>query len=215
MTKLILASASPRRRSLIQLLGLPVRITTADVDEEQVTDPDPAINAVETARLKAVTVANTVTDDAIVIGADTIVALGQTILGKPVDAAEAISMLQQLRGRAHHVHTGIVLIRAQTGETVSDVATVAVPMRAYTDAEIEEYVATGDPMDKAGAYAIQHPGFAPVLSLSDCYAGVVGLPLCHLTRALRRMGVSVSADIATACQQATAYRCSVYQHYLT
>lgn len=215
MTTLILASASPRRRELIQLLGLPYEIVTADVDESSVTHPDPAVNVVETARLKANAVAaQTTRRDAIIIAADTTVAIDGEMLGKPAHDAEARQMLRRLRGRVHQVHTGIVLVHTGTGDVVADVASVDVPMRAYTDAEIEAYIASGDPLDKAGAYAIQHPDFAPVAHLADCYAAVVGLPLCHLARALRRLGVRPLADVPSRCQQHHGYDCPVYEKIL-
>lgn len=215
MTTLILASASPRRRELIQLLGLPYEIMTADVDESSVTHPDPAINVVETARLKADAVAARLSrQDAIIVAADTTVAIEGEMLNKPADAAEAGRMLRRLRGRAHQVHTGIVLRHMGTGAVVTDMASVDVPMRNYSDAEIAAYVATGDPLDKAGAYAIQHAGFAPVAHLADCYAAVVGLPLCHLARALRRLGGIDLPHVPARCQQHHRYDCPVHARIL-
>ena len=210
MVELILASASPRRRELMGLLGLPFKVMVADVDEDSITDPDPAVNVVETARLKAVTIAARHPDPAIIIASDTTVALEGKMLNKPADEAEAWAMLQALRGRVHHVHTGLVLLHTVTGQLLTDVATVEVPMRAYNNAEIAAYIATGDPMDKAGAYAIQHGQFQPVLRLEGCFAAVMGFPLCHLTRLLRRMGVEVKVDIAAACQRHNQYDCPVY-----
>jgi septum formation protein len=187
----------------------------ADVDEERVTDPDPALNVVRTAALKARAVVERVTGDAVVIGADTTVALDGQMLNKPAGPAEARQMLRALRGRVHQVHTGVVLIHAGTGRTVTDVATVDVPMRAYSNQEIETYIATGDPLDKAGGYAIQHPEFAPAPRLAGCFAGVMGLSLCHLARSLRAMGVEVGVDIAAACQAAIAYDCPVFEDVLS
>ncbi len=208
---LILASASPRRRRLIALLGLPARQMTADVDEESVAIPDPARNVVETARLKAAAIARRLgPGTAIIIAADTTVALDGEMLNKPVDAADARRMLHRLRGRIHQVHTGIVLWRTDTGAVITDVATVDVPMRHYGDEEIETYVATGDPLDKAGAYAIQHPVFRPALALAGCYAAVVGLPLCHLARALWRWGVPADPAVAVHCQAHHGYNCPVF-----
>jgi len=186
MTTLILASASPRRRELMTLLGLPFTIQVADVDEKSITHPDPAINVLETARLKAETIAQTAPPESIIVAADTTVALDGQMLNKPADVVEAREMLRRLRGRVHQVHTGVVLLAVGSGQRVTDVASVDVPMRTYSEAEIEAYIASGDPMDKAGAYAIQHPQFQPVLALQDCYAGVMGLPLCHLARGLRQ-----------------------------
>ncbi|MCO5197946.1 MAG: Maf family protein [Anaerolineae bacterium] len=215
MLRLILASASPRRRQLIQLFGLPIEIVVAAVDENAVAVPDSAENARQTALLKARAVAADVDGDAVVIGSDTNVAVDGAILGKPRDDDEARTMLRQLRERVHQVHTGIALINTATGTILTDVATVDVPMRPYADAEIEAYIATGDPRDKAGAYAIQHPEFQPVVALSGCYAGVMGLPLCHLARALRQLGVTWPTDIATACQVANDFDCSVYDAILS
>lgn len=211
MTELILASASPRRRALMELLRLPFRVMVADVDEDSITDPDPTTNVIETARLKAMMIARRCTEPAMIIASDTTVAWDGRMLNKPADEAEARAMLRALRGRVHHVHTGLVLLSTATGQTVTDVATIPVPMRDYSDEEIAAYIATGDPMDKAGAYAIQHPKFQPVVYLGGCYAGVMGFPLCHLTRALRQMGVDVKVDIAAACQQYIQYDCPVYE----
>ena len=212
--ELILASASPRRQELISFLGLPWRVMVARVDEESVSHPDPAQDVIATARLKAADVVARAPGGAIVIAADTTVALDGRCLNKPAGPAEAREMLMQLRGRIHHVHTGIVVVDKDNDRWLSDVASVPVPMRRYTRAEVENYVASGDPLDKAGAYAIQHPGFQPVSGLSDCYAAVVGLPLCHLARALGRLGVRVPADVAGLCQAHHGYQCPVFSQIL-
>lgn len=208
--QLILASASPRRQALLQLLGLPFQVMVADVDEDSITHPDPTINVVETARLKAITIAARCVEPVLIIASDTTVALDGQMLNKPADEAEAWQMLLALRGRVHYVHTGLVLLNTATGQTVTDVATTPVPMRSYSDSEIAAYIATGDPLDKAGGYAIQHPQFQPAPNLSGCYASVMGFPLCHLTRALRQMEVIVTIDVAAACQQAIQYDCPVH-----
>lgn len=197
MPDLILASASPRRRSLIQLLGEPVAIRPAAVDEDSVIHPDPTVNVVRTARLKAEAAAAALDTDAIVIAADTTVALDGAMLNKPAGDAEARAMLRRLRGRTHFVHTGLVLLHVGGGRTSTAVSTTAVTMRDYDDAEIDTYVASGDPLDKAGSYAIQHTGFRPVARLNGCYTGVVGFPLCRLVGALRDCGVSVDLPVAT------------------
>lgn len=187
----------------------------ADVDEELVTDPNPAGNVIATARLKAEAVATSLSHSpALILAADTTVALDGQMLNKPAGAKDARRMLQQLRGRRHQVHTGIILLETDTGRVVTDVASVEVPMRQYSNAEIEAYIATGDPLDKAGAYAIQHPTFKPVANLADCYAAVVGLPLCHVARALRRLDVNTPQEIAPACQRYHAYQCPVYANIL-
>lgn len=210
MSRLILASSSPRRHFLIQYLQQPFEVQEADVDEESVTHPEPATNALQTALLKARAV-RVLGEGAIVIAADTIVAMNGEIFGKPANAAEAGRMLRRLRGRTHHVHTGIALVerasRRMEGEasavttdasTVTmDVSTTHVTMRDYSDEAIETYVAGGDPLDKAGAYAIQHRGFSPVARLEGCYTGVMGLPLCTLRSALEQLGVNVDLAVDT------------------
>lgn len=191
MVEFILASQSPRRQSLIQLLGYPVSVMVADVDEASITHPDPAINVVKTAVFKATTIAQKVqTEDKIIIAADTTVALAGQMLGKPRDTAEATTMLQALRNQAHAVHTGFVLMDLRSGQQVEGVATAVVTMRNYSDEEIAVYVASGDPMDKAGAYAIQHPNFMPVAHLDGCYTAVMGLPVCDLILALDEMDIA-------------------------
>lgn len=212
--KLILASASPRRRELIPLLGLPWEAWPADVDEGSIADSDPVVNVMRTAQLKASTVALRAPRRAVVVGADTTVAIDDRMLNKPANQAEARDMLLSLRGRTHHVHTGITVINNGSDMEVADVATTEVPMREYSAEEIEAYVASGDPLDKAGAYAIQHPVFRPVLRMEGCYAGVVGLPLCHLTRALGKVGVSIDVDVASACQLHHRYDCPIFSSIL-
>lgn len=209
--RLILASASPRRQELVRLLGLLWEVQVAEVDETIVDDPNPGRNVVQTAWLKANAVARSVKPNSFILAADTTVALGAQMLNKPADAFEARAMLRMLRGRTHQVHTGIVLIDLAGRRAVEDLASVDVPMRAYGDDEIETYVASGDPLDKAGAYAIQHEGFRPVSHLAGCYAAVVGLPLCHLTRALRALGLNPRTDVAAACRDHHRYNCPVFE----
>ncbi|MDX1664650.1 MAG: Maf family protein [Candidatus Promineifilaceae bacterium] len=197
MVRFILASASPRRQALIQLLQRPVEVCVADVDESSVSDPDPAVDVVETARLKAEAVAQELVEPALIVAADTTVALHGEILNKPASPAAARRMLNRLRSHTHHVHTGLVLLDTERGQIQQTVSTTAVTMRNYSEEEVAAYVATGDPMDKAGAYAIQHRGFRPVARLDGCYSGVVGLSLCRLSEALAKMGVVVNLPVAT------------------
>lgn len=199
MTELILASQSPRRQKLMRLFSYPLRVEVAQVDEESVSHPDPAVDVVRTAQLKAEAVAppaGAEPVDAIIIAADTEVALDGELLGKPADEAQAREMLRRLRGRTHQVHSGLALLHADTGELYTAVSTTDVTMRAYSDEEIARYVASGDPLDKAGGYAIQHQEFRPVASLKGCYAGVVGLPLCYLVSGLQQLGLAVSLPVA-------------------
>lgn len=211
---LVLASSSPRRQELIPLLRLPWLIQIADVDEDSITHRDPATNVAETARLKATCAAESAPRNSLIIGADTTVALDGKMLNKPANEKEAREMLVSLRGRAHQVHTGIAVIDVESGRSVVDVCSVVVPMRDYSKAEIDAYIATGDPLDKAGAYAIQHPKFQPVVGLDGCYATVVGLPLCHLVRALRKLGTEISADVPSSCQELHNYDCPIFNQIL-
>ena len=209
MVELILASQSPRRRELIKLLGYPVRVMSADVDESLVTEPDPAINVIGTARLKAVKIAeqwrqSSGNGDVVILAADTTVALAGNMLGKPVDTADARHMLKALRNRSHEVHTGVVLMALGMEREVSGVNTAVVTMRDYSETEIETYIASGDPMDKAGAYAIQHPAFRPVARLDGCFTGVMGLSVCHLLHLFAQLDLTMQADltaVTTAHQQ--------------
>jgi septum formation protein len=214
---LLLASASPRRRELIKLLGLPVETTSADIDEV----PLPGERADEMARRLSVEKARAAAPGVlhpasrILLASDTVVSLDGEPLGKPVDAADARSMLRRLRGRVHQVYTAITLIDLQTDRSITEVACSDVPMRSYTDEEIETYIASGDPFDKAGAYAIQHDGLSPVENFAQCYANVMGLPLCHVVRALREFGAEVPNDVPTLCQAHIRYECPVFESILT
>ncbi len=209
--RLLLASQSPRRRELLALLGLPFEVTVADVAEDPLADESPAAAAVRLSQAKARAASSRgMHPDALIIGCDTIVALDGALLGKPRDAAEALSVLRRLRGRSHTVFSAVTLLEPVAGRTSSDLAETWLAMRAYTDAEVAAYVASGDPLDKAGAYAIQHPGFHPVAELHGCYANVMGLPLCHLTRSLRAWNIEPPHDVPAACQAHTGRRCPVY-----
>jgi len=207
--KLVLASASPRRRALIGLLGLDCDLRRTDVDESLALDSSPIVTALNTAELKSTHALEVASPGTIVLAADTVIATGSELLGKPRDNAEAAEMLRKLRGRRHYVHTAIVLARRGSGIVVRDVASTAVEMRQYGDEEIDAYVATGDPLDKAGSYAIQHPIFTPVKELHSCYAAVVGLPLCHVARALALLGTTLEVDVPESCQQHHNYDCPI------
>ena len=197
------------------LLGVAYEVMPAAVDERQVTHPDPAVNVVKTAQLKALTIATQLqgrSDNArkVIITADTTVALDGQMLGKPSDAADARRMLQSLRNRRHEVHTGVALLALATGQEVCGVNTAVVTMRDYTDAEIETYIASGDPLDKAGAYAIQHPSFRPVARLDGCFTGVMGLSVCYLLPLLPQLGVPVAAELTAVRHAHQQYPCPLY-----
>jgi len=210
--RLILASNSPRRRQLLALANWNFIVSAADVDESLYENESPSDYVLRLAEKKARAVkADT---DQIVLAADTTVVDGSDILGKPTDDAEAMQMLTQLRGRTHQVYTGLALLRISDGLLLKELSITDVPMRAYSDEEIRSYVATGDPLDKAGAYAIQHPEFSPVASMSGCYAGVMGLPLCHVVRMMRQMDIEPNADVPLNCQKLLNYDCPVFEKIL-
>lgn len=205
----MLASNSPRRRELLTLGNLNFHATGADVDETPLAGENPAEYVIRLAQAKARAMAEKAHGEQILIGSDTTVAMDNLIFGKPVDESDAEQMLKQLRGRTHQVYTGVAVYRVRDEKMLTELCVTDVPMRAYSDDEIAAYIKTGDPMDKAGAYAIQHAGFNPVNMLRGCYAGVMGLPLCHLTRALEKMDLIFSADTRRVCQHFLNYKCSV------
>ncbi len=208
-TVLILASNSPRRRQLLALGNWMFNVIVADVDETPFPGEKPADYVRRLAEAKARAVVGLARPNHIIVAADTAVVDSDRILGKPADMAEAASMLKQLRGRIHQVHTGIAALRVSDGQLLTDLCVTDVPMRNYSDQEIESYVFSGDPLDKAGAYAIQHAGFKPVEELRGCYASVMGLPLCHLVRVMAKIGVYPSVNLPIACQTMLQYPCPV------
>lgn len=207
---LVLASNSPRRKTLLSLGGQEVSAISTEVDETPRDHENPKAYvtrlAVEKAEMAAVAIGR---QNALILSADTTVVHQGRILGKPADAGEATDMLKTLRDAVHQVYTAIALLKIPAGELLTDFAETEVPMRNYSDAEIEAYVSSGDPLDKAGAYAIQHAGFHPVAHMQGCYANVVGLPLCHLQRTLQKWGLSFNQDLSRACQNYLAYDCPV------
>lgn len=204
---LVLASNSPRRRQLLALAVQEFLVQPADVDECALPGETPGAYVLRLAVHKAETCAARSDPRDMILAADTTVAVDGAILGKPADAAEAVEMLRLLRGKIHEVHTGIAIHLDK--RMLTDLCTTAVPMRNYSDAEIADYVASGDPLDKAGAYAIQHAGFHPVEALRGCFASVMGLPLCHLARMLRAAGMLLADDLPAACQATLEYSCPV------
>ncbi|MDI3339299.1 MAG: Maf family protein [Sphaerobacter sp.] len=187
---LVLASASPRRRALLERLGVPFAVIPADVEEHLPTVAPRAERVARAlARRKAVAVAAQVPPGTAVLAADTVVVLRGCILGKPADADEAAAMLRALRARQHRVITGVALAVGRRVRVTHAVTTVR--MRAYGDDEIAASIAAGTPFDKAGAYAIQDPDFRPVASYRGCYCNVVGLPLAPVITLLREAGVAV------------------------
>lgn len=183
---LILASSSPRRRYLLGLVGIRHRVIIPRVKEEDHAHEDPAKHVLRLAGLKA----NSVRGRAkrgIILGADTIVLLDGAILGKPRSKAEAKRMLRRLSGRWHTVYTGLAVVDAASGKSVKGIEKSRVKIRRMTGSEIDAYIATGEPMDKAGAYGIQGYGAAIVEQVRGCYFNVVGLPMVRLLRLVREL----------------------------
>jgi septum formation protein len=198
---LLLASASPRRRQILKLLGLPFTVVALQVDEDvaQQRFQGPADELAQwLAKHKAAAALKLPeADGRLVITADTTVLLNGQILGKPKDEADARALLLSLRGRWHHVMTGIAVSNKLDGNRRIQATSCITPvlMRAYSEAEIDTYIASGDPMDKAGAYGIQNPAFQPTARIDGCYLNVVGLPLCVLVELLADFDVYPSAAI--------------------
>jgi len=211
---LILASASPRRRQLFALGNWNFEVIVSDVDETPLENESPRKYVVRLAEAKAKAIRSKVKKEALIIGSDTTVVDGQEILGKPSDEKDAERILKQLCGKTHQVMTGIAIYRVRDEKLVTDLCVTNVPMRNYSDAEIATYIKTGDPMDKAGAYAIQHAEFKPVQSLSGCYASVMGLPMCHIVKALKQFDIFPNADVPVNCQSFLNYDCDVYSEIL-
>lgn len=190
MKPLILGSASPRRAALLRQLALPFTVVPSPVAEPVPATSIPADYALESAEAKARAVARSVAADAIVIAADTIVWSNGAILGKPADAAHAASMLGRLSGQVHQVYTGLAL---QSGEQLlRDIACTQVEMRPLTAADIAAYVASGEPLDKAGGYGIQGLGARFIERIAGCYYNVVGLPLARLCVLLSAVGYNLN-----------------------
>jgi septum formation protein len=208
---LILASSSPRRRQLLSWVGLPFDISVADIDETPFPAEDPGKYTLRLASAKAMTVAGrlpALSEADLILASDTTVSVDGDILGKPLHAQEARTMLTRLRGRTHQVFTAVALLRLNQ-PVLTELCVVDVPMRRYSADEMETYIATGDPLDKAGAYAIQHSGFHPVEGLGGCYAAVMGLPLCHVLRLLAHSGLAFPNQMPQHCRAEFAYDCPV------
>lgn len=209
---LILASTSPRRRELIRLFGLELGFFSTDIDEAPHQDEKPDELVWRLSRAKAALAVQHADQGAIIIAADTDVAIDGAILGKPADAADATRMLKLLRGRAHIVYSGVTV--AQGARQITQIVKTTVWMRDYSDEDIAAYVETGDPLDKAAAYAIQHDRFHPVERIEGCHANVMGLPVCHVYRALKEYGIILN-EPDRACQAHLDIVCPVARGILS
>jgi MAF protein len=214
--KLILASGSPRRRELIALIGWEVEVRSVDVDESEHPGEGGLDLARRLAAEKAREAAARFGKSALILAADTVVESGGKILGKPTSTQEAREMLMSLRGKSHQVHSAIALVNPDTGQLQIDACSTEVPMRTYSQAEVETYVQGGSPLDKAGAYGIQDDDFKPVHidQMTGCYANVVGLPLCHVVRTMRKFGREPIFEVPSRCREHTGYDCGVFTQIL-
>ena len=189
---LVLASGSPRRRRLINAIDMHVQIAgSGDYEPPPNVGESPQVYVQRLALLKARQALKDVAD-AIVLGADTSVVIDGDIFGKPADADEAVWMLKRLKGRSHEVVTGTALMDAATGICSTSAKASRIFMRDYADEEIDAYIESGEPFDKAGAYAVQDDKFRPAERIEGCYLNTVGLPLCDLLTLLKRIGAPVT-----------------------
>ena len=187
---LVLASASPRRAELLRAAGIPFEVSIADVDETQLPGEDADTYVRRLAQAKAARVAAT-HPGRLVLGADTAVVVDGDVLGKPRDVGDACEMLSRLSGRSHHVLTGVCLIDAAGGAQTA-VASTRVHFRQLSDADIKDYVASGEPMDKAGAYGIQAGARDFITAIDGAFDTVVGLPVALIQAMCRAAGIQVS-----------------------
>lgn len=198
MKRLWLASSSPRRSDLLARVGLSFEIVRPNIDETPQPEEAPDRYVGRLSREKALAAyqqSNHAITNGLILSADTTVSDSDQILGKPDSDDHAATMLRQLRGRAHFVHTAVSLLDTATGEVLTQVVSTRVNMRPYTDEEIANYVASGDPIGKAGSYAIQNKIFHPAESCDGCYTNVVGLPLCTVCQMLTQHGIPITNPV--------------------
>lgn len=195
-------------------MELPFTTTSADVDETPRGGEEPVDYVMRLAMEKAHACERQAIFGGVILAADTTVADGDEIIGKPMDKDDALRILRQLRSRTHVVHTAIVVGVPSRGLMEYELCSTHVKMRAYSEDEINAYLLTGDSLDKAGAYAIQDQQFNPVEKISGCYASVMGLPLCHVERALRRLGFGARKGVPYRCMRELSYTCPIFKRVL-
>lgn len=200
----------------MSLTGWESVVQPVELDENPLSGETGAAMSRRLARAKARAVIAQQAADGLVLAADTVVVDGARMLGKPADETEARAMLLGLRGRPHRVITSLALVDPASGRERIEICETEVPMRTYDAAEMEAYLASGSPLDKAGAYGIQDGGFNPVAleRMTGCFANVMGLPLCHLVRAMSAFGERPPSDVPATCREHTGYPCRVYPEIL-
>ena len=205
---LVLASASPRRKALLDQIGVEFRVHPVDLDESMIPGEEALVHvqrlATEKARLGFEQLTRQETGLA-VLAADTVVEIDGKVLGKPSGDRQAAAFLSRLSGKAHKVHTAIALVT--NDQELAAVSSSDVEFMPLSEKQIAAYVATGEPQDKAGAYAIQHPGFAPVRAIDGCITGVMGLPLGDLCSSLAEFGYRAECAVAEVCERQARFAC--------
>jgi MAF protein len=211
----VLASKSPRRSELMALTGWSFTVLVNPVDESVMAGeaPEDYVRRVSLAKALAsqMSISKDLISEKFILSCDTAVVSDGKILGKPMDIADAVQMLTRLRGRVHQVFSVVTVIDRADESLHQEMCVTDVPMRRYNLEEMLEYVNSGDPMDKAGAYAIQNSYFHPVEKFKGCYANVMGLPLCHLTRLMGNLGVRPKENLPEVCQEYLNYDCPIAQ----
>ena len=185
---LILASSSPRRRELLKMLGIAFEVIPPHIEEEEIDGESPREHVARLSQAKAKEVGRTVKKDRWILGADTIVFIDGEVLGKPQTGAEANCMLKKLSGREHTVMTGFFIYHPELNQSAGTVVESKVAIKKLTDNEIEGYIKTGEPFDKAGAYAVQGIGMFMIEKVFGSHTNVIGLPVCEVVTALKRLG---------------------------
>jgi MAF protein len=211
VSMLILASSSPRRQQLLTFLGVIFQVLSVEIDEHVRPGETPKEYVSRLALTKSQAINPPSAGRWVILAADTAVVDENQILGKPGDSLQAINMLRKLRARTHYVFTCLSVRDTMTEEVITDLSVTEVRMRSYHESEIRDYVASGDPLDKAGAYAIQNSDFNPVHEISGCYANVVGLPLCHLTELLKQMEIKYQEHTTHGCRTSHGYSCQLVE----
>lgn len=218
MYEFILASGSPRRQKLFGLVQTPFLVKPADVDEAGKSGEGPEEYVKRLARTKARAVGRDLAEvpsrEMLIIAADTTVVYQGEILGKPADSDEARDMLLQLQDKSHQVYSGLAVYHPGKDRMMSEVVETQVTLRTFEEDELDAYIESEDPFDKAGAYAIQNDEFHPVRSYQGCYANVMGLPLCRLEKMLKSFGASLSGDVPVQCQEQYNFDCHIPEKLL-
>ena len=202
--KLILASGSERRNHLLSWLGIPFEVVESGFDESLIDESDPE-KLVEKLALEKAQLVSKEVKDALVIGADTVGYIDGEILGKPKDAEDAVRFLKKLSGRKHEVYTGVAVIDSDSGKELVVSGKTEVTFRKLMDKEIRDYVATGEPLDKGAAYAIQMGARGFVSEVRGSYTNVVGLPMVLLVKLLEEQGYSINKDVSKIVFEKTGY----------